>query len=497
MDVRALLAKHNIPIKGTSGSEIQFHCPFHNDANASCYINQDKQVWNCFAGCGSGTLKNFEAKIRNVPEYIAEIFLRVYDGELPVISDETINLHARRLLENKEIVQKLFEYRGISEEIIKKHRLGLFDDRITIPLFIGEYCLNMKRWKVFREASDKDNKMLPYGKGYLSEVPFPQQTLSEKTILLTEGEGDCLTALSQGFPALTFGGTSVKIIRHAELLKSKRVYLCYDNDQPGRDAAAHNSNDLIQAGIQVYNVDIKLAGAEEGEDLTDLYVKDKEKFKEVFTACMETSIEGKASDSKPEAVLEVIDFKAFRNPKYHNRNVRIHAVLSGMEEQVKFVPKKIRIKCSKSEKKGCSICPAANLSEMCIFPSNQRLEEFIALYFSKQTSEADAIKDILRLKCKTFDYEVTEMQNLQVVFLTEPSKFFVKTASMEAYGFTSEQNLSVNRLYALSATITRNPRNQDAVIFIRSFDETRNTNVDWRTEKDDLKIFEVKYAFQQ
>ena len=49
----------------TYKEEFSIKCPFHDDKIDSCSINIDKGVWICFAGCGSGTLKNFLQRYLN------------------------------------------------------------------------------------------------------------------------------------------------------------------------------------------------------------------------------------------------------------------------------------------------------------------------------------------------------------------------------------------------------------------------------------------------
>ncbi|MFC1960619.1 CHC2 zinc finger domain-containing protein [Chloroflexota bacterium] len=38
------------------------HCPFHDDARKSFSVNQDKNFWYCFAGCGGGSIIDFKMR---------------------------------------------------------------------------------------------------------------------------------------------------------------------------------------------------------------------------------------------------------------------------------------------------------------------------------------------------------------------------------------------------------------------------------------------------
>jgi len=41
-------------------------CPFHDDVNPSLSVNEDENYWNCFAGCGGGSVIDFWMKLQNM-----------------------------------------------------------------------------------------------------------------------------------------------------------------------------------------------------------------------------------------------------------------------------------------------------------------------------------------------------------------------------------------------------------------------------------------------
>src|SRR5215216_5812573 len=41
-------------------------CPFHDDVNPSLSVNEDENYWNCFAGCGGGSIIDFWMKLQNM-----------------------------------------------------------------------------------------------------------------------------------------------------------------------------------------------------------------------------------------------------------------------------------------------------------------------------------------------------------------------------------------------------------------------------------------------
>jgi DNA primase len=41
-------------------------CPFHEDDNPSFSVNVNENYWNCFSGCGGGSVIDFWMKLNNV-----------------------------------------------------------------------------------------------------------------------------------------------------------------------------------------------------------------------------------------------------------------------------------------------------------------------------------------------------------------------------------------------------------------------------------------------
>src|SRR4030088_2774509 len=45
-----------------NGEQVSTLCPFHDDERASLSVNTEEGLWNCHAGCGAGTIVDFEKK---------------------------------------------------------------------------------------------------------------------------------------------------------------------------------------------------------------------------------------------------------------------------------------------------------------------------------------------------------------------------------------------------------------------------------------------------
>lgn len=125
-----------------AGANFRAPCPFHSDKKPSLFVSPSKQIWKCF-GCGlGGDAFEFVKEIEGVefPEAL-EILARKAGVKLKKISPEGVS-KKKRLYEIMDLSSKFFEKqlakskagkqakkylveeRGISEESIKKWRLG-------------------------------------------------------------------------------------------------------------------------------------------------------------------------------------------------------------------------------------------------------------------------------------------------------------------------------------------------------------------------------------
>jgi len=63
-----------VPLRKTSSGGVG-NCPFHTDTHASFGVNEKGNYWQCFAGCGAGSIIDFWMKWRNIefPEAVNEL----------------------------------------------------------------------------------------------------------------------------------------------------------------------------------------------------------------------------------------------------------------------------------------------------------------------------------------------------------------------------------------------------------------------------------------
>ncbi len=295
VDIPALKARHplgdaveaaGVKLRG-SGRVRQGLCPFHNEAEGSFTVYSDSERWYCF-GCGEGgDVLDFLQRTENLtlPEAIRRL-----DGGLgrspgtvhrsatpprrkaaavaprnPTLLTAAARYYARRLRCSPEALEYLasrgianaaalrlglgyssglglmqaLESGGFSKKQIEDS--GLFSssgaERFSGMVMTPETSGGLVRWLAGRAVR-------PDSRPRFQSLPGPKPVLgagrlgaSPSCAVVTEGLFDWLTLAGWGLPAVAALGTH-GLERVASALRGcPRVFITFDNDAPGREAA--------------------------------------------------------------------------------------------------------------------------------------------------------------------------------------------------------------------------------------------------------------------
>ncbi len=163
--------------------------------------------------------------------------------------------------------------RGLSEETVRTYRLGVvtptnaqlgdeqYCGRLTIPFTAGDEMQSVVGMR-FRSLHGEEPK-------YLSRVGdettmFSVQSLNRLngTVVITEGEIDCMTLNQCGIPSVGVTGAKAFKPHYRLLLQDCRVLIACDGDQAGRDFGKHIA-EIVQGAVPVSMPD--------GEDVNSVY----------------------------------------------------------------------------------------------------------------------------------------------------------------------------------------------------------------------------------
>ncbi len=288
-------------------------CPFHNDTHPSLYVSPVKEIYKCFA-CGAGgnvftflteyEKINFVEAVKQLGDkYGIEVRLsgaveeKDYFTKLYEIHDFTANYFHKRLFsdESKNVIKYLTK-RGLTTETIKKFKIGLsstgWEDLLNkvkaqnytkdIIEKSGLFTKSDKgifdrfRNRIMFPIANHSGKVIAFGgrtldkdepAKYLNSPETPlyhksdvlyglhmsRQAIREKgAVFLVEGYMDFIQLYQAGIENVVAASGTALAERHVQQIKkfTNRVFLTYDGDQAGTDAAIRAGYLLYQGSVE-------------------------------------------------------------------------------------------------------------------------------------------------------------------------------------------------------------------------------------------------------
>src|SRR5690606_508031 len=111
-----------------------------------------------------------------------------------------------------------------------------------------------------------------YREGYGTVRLFPIDALASEELIIFEGEWDCMLARQLGLPGITqTGGAETWKDERGPLFRGKRVWICYDHDDAGRDGAQKVAKALAPLAAEVRVIALPVEG--KSEDFSDWVLK--------------------------------------------------------------------------------------------------------------------------------------------------------------------------------------------------------------------------------
>lgn len=143
--------------------------------------------------------------------------------------------------------------RKITDEIIAEFGISssvhpVLGEAITIPILDkdGKFLFNKYRRNPLEDLKPK----YVYDKGSSVNLYALNKVKNADTVLITEGEMDCLVAWSCNIPAISSTGGALSFQKEwAEDLEGKNIILCFDNDPAGGEGMCRALNILPHAKI--------------------------------------------------------------------------------------------------------------------------------------------------------------------------------------------------------------------------------------------------------
>lgn len=369
--VEEVISRYGVELKSYGGNgKLKGLCPFHDDTTPSLSVTTSKGLWNCFAGCGGGSVIDFIMKAESVDEKKAVEILLNARGIRPIakpiekpgidpaaILPEVCRIYAN-VFKQTTSAQEYLVKRGITDkDLWERFRIGYADGHTLKEILprSGELADQIKSIGILNDAGNESfykcvtfpitnesgmivglygrsttGKRQMYIKGPHKGVWNEKAAKVYDTLILTESIIDALSLVQIGIAnAIPIYGTNGLTSDHIELFENNRikeVILVLDNDLPGRKAVDKIAEKIKGLKILVSSITLP-DGAKDPNDFL-LQGGTRDQFDKLLSNRVPLSKPAPDEDREGEGLISRTEDGAhfmFGEILYHIRGLRMKA----------------------------------------------------------------------------------------------------------------------------------------------------------------------------
>lgn len=418
---RAALEPYLTTAVDLGNGEFDMRCPLHEDNKRSARVNFKKKVWNCFAGCGSGSLVGLlrqmkQAGVRAEPRRKRSIRGNQTAGSEASLGKKVEAWH-QALLANEERQIMLRDDRGVDEASIIRFKLGWdqANRAFAIPIFDGHGKVH--NVKMYKTATDHGKKTMWWFIRGPEMLLFPMSVLKDsKWILLTEGEMDAIVANRHNIPAVTgTGGSSTWQHHWSPEFKDKRVFIAYDRDNPGERGARSAAESLAPFAKSIKIVE--LPPKKKGYDISDFFLDggSTEDLKEIIRKAKpwdKRLIDPSQDKPKKVSVLDSFDSQNV------GRAITFDVLVAGRSRDPYTVPKDVQSTCSMDAGPQCKFCPMFRENGVLAHGIPAWSPTILKMVEAPDSGRDEAMRTMIgALKCTKLKHEVLSYQTVEHLYV--------------------------------------------------------------------------------
>lgn len=512
----ALLGRQ-LPDPSNGNPNVSIKCFCHDDTHESCSLNVENGGWYCHATGNKGYLPHAVAVVKGVTLEVAHRTVKedkVQEGpvtprevkEQDPIDPRVRDVYIRHLNDSRlqrEYAQKKL---GWNPETLQRFGIGWSPEtkRYTIPVY-DEHGM-LRNFRMYDPESAGVNKMISWKAGYGTPARlFPAESLKAQTIIVNEGEKDCILMNQvldrfgpDGWAAITgTGGAGTWRDAWTKALEGKDVIIIYDRDKSGETNSLSIAAKLVKVArsVKVVTLDITEPA---GADITNYFQDSGKGWDDLKTLIDETEnfTSGTpikhAGRSPDDAVYEPHLSEASQD-RFAYRKLKLRVMVAGKELAPFIVPRDVAFECNIDWGKPCAACPLSTSNgfvSKTYEGSDPKLVEMLRL--SKYELSTFLRRDLgVPSKCPKVELHVDTEQNMEEVVLVPELEFsHLDKEYVSRTAYVSEHGVVPNQSYVMHGTTIPHPRTQHAVHHV------------WRSEPaqdsiDDFQMTDKKLAALQ
>lgn len=500
INVLAELERIGWSFEWASENEIRTRCPFHADHSPSCHVNVKKRVFKCqTAGCGAdGDFISFLARCLDTTRAVvyADLSTRYNLTDVKVIEAETVERYHQNIWKSPLFLEELHK-RGVTDELIRRYRLGEHQGRITIPIK-NESGLFVNIRRYLPGAPGRDKMRNAKGRGQIRLYPYEQ--LEYTTVVICAGELKAIVAASQlnrysiGAICATAGEGNWDA-KFTQLFKGKCVYVCYDIDDAGQKSAQIVLTQMHRYADWVGNVILPLdADKYPHGDINDYCGPEiRGSLKRLLNKVEEwTPIKKEQKDDETPIPLELSHAS---NAKYARKRVQVRAVVSAVDQAPYIIPKEVLCECDRSQNE-CAMCPVFLEEENVPFSISPENESILEMVGTTKGVQRESIMNALGVpkSCKVCDFAPLSFYNVEDTRVSPQLEITNRTADrvMQPAVLIGE-GVELNESYKLTGRMHPHPKTQQSTLLISAYETTQDALSTYTpVDLDRLKLFRPK-----
>ncbi len=467
-------------ISSITDTKIYSTCPFHDDTHASFEVVVKTGRFKCFAAqCGqSGRFERFCKLLGVNPSIdVAQALDATSELVTPLspAHESAVRKCLVRLLDSPEIMDRLSQEWFVDRSMITKFKLGWDGERVWIPVYWGDRLINIRKYKF----DTKEAKVIGVAGRNFTWI-YPQATISadRPSLLLVEGEKDCLAAQSHGFPAITFTGGAGSIPKKelVELLRGKTVKICYDCDASGA-AGTKKVIAALKKIVDVISV-VQLPKTIVGEkgDVTDyLHATSSEDLKKLCRDAPQVWPPAQNEDTLSGEVVKC-GLGAARDSENFHKRVQVIARCIGKDLSPYTIPCKGIANCSDRSFDPCPTClfelqrkkdekegPPYEPIEIELTEPLANLErsEVLEMIRCSADKQKESFSKIMGIGCCKWHWVEEEHMNIEEIILTQdPANQEFDEAPITHNAYVAGDSIDENVTYGFTGRHVAHPTNQ-------------------------------------
>ena len=501
----AELDRLDVEYTPTSDSEVKVKCPVHEDESPSVCLNTEKNVWICQASSckAKGDIVSLLAHILKVERkaVLLDLSTRYDIEEVKEINPANVEKFHANIWSAGPLLKQL-RARGVTDEMIRKARLGYHGGRITIPVYdLAGRVVNVRRYLPGAPGALKMQNTPGYGSAKIYQV---EQLKRHDIIWICGGEIKALVAGSYlneskiGVIAVS-AGEGAWDSKWSPMFNGKEVFICMDVDLAGKKAAKMLASQIRGACKKLRIIEIPLdKEAYPKGDINDYIGQEHAGLKELL-ALMESAVEFKIEGEVTQEDHPSVEVRLAQatDSEYIGKKLTFDAIVSAMDTTPFIVPRKVGVVCTRDQKY-CHQCPVALIQQdpdsgsvdMTISPLAEGILDMINTIKSRLS---EAIQASLRIpECGVVEFTVRDHFHIRDIRLTPQLSI-----GNEGYhnvvqpAFCVQKAVELNTPYKFTGVVYPHPRTQQAVLIVSDVVEVEDSLSTFSPKGEDLDALSI------